>query len=555
MSAGRPLLRITRRTALAGAAAAGAASIVSPAVGLADAVDQRRAVFSRTIGTLNGESGALAAPRRFSLVGVQWAGPGRPTIELRTRSADGVWSPWVLASVLGHGPDGPTRRTVQIGEGIWTGPADYVQLRSPHTVHGVRLHFVSAALPDAVHAGAEAAAALPLAQPVLDAGPGPPAIIARSAWADGAKPKVSPAYGIVHLAFVHHTENPNGYSAAEVPAMLLAIYQFHRFVRGWNDIGYNFVIDAFGRIWEARAGGIDQAVIGAQAGGYNAVSTGAAVLGSFMDVVPSPAAIDALQRLLAWKLSLHGIPAQGHVTVEVSPADAFYTPFAPGAHVSLPRVAGHRDGDATSCPGDAFYARLPAIRANVAQLAGSPVKLTISASKTAAAAPATIGVSGRATMLSGGAPLAGAPLVLQQLTAAGEHTIASLTTEADGSWNTSLTLDHSLLVRALHVDAPASASDLLYLAVAPVIELSIDSKRPLKVSGTVMPPSRTVTIEVFSLRNGHRALALHKRVPVRQGRFVATLAIRRRGSYAVSAATRATVGNAAALSQPLAVKL
>ena len=71
------------------------------------------------------------------------------------------------------------------------------------------------------------------------------------------------------MAFVHHTENPNGYTAGEVPAMLRAIFVFHRYARGWNDIGYNFVIDLYGRIFEARAGGIDEPVVGAQAGGFN----------------------------------------------------------------------------------------------------------------------------------------------------------------------------------------------------------------------------------------------------------------------------------------------
>ena len=65
--------------------------------------------------------------------------------------------------------------------------------------------------------------------------------------------------------------------------MLRAIYVFHREVNGWNDIGYNFVIDLFGRVLEARAGGIDEPVVGAQAGGYNLVSTGVAVLGSFIE--------------------------------------------------------------------------------------------------------------------------------------------------------------------------------------------------------------------------------------------------------------------------------
>jgi hypothetical protein len=104
----------------------------------------------------------------------------------------------------------------------------------------------------------------------------------------------------VELAFVHHTQSPNGYASAEVPAMLRAIYLFHRHVKGWHDIGYNFVIDRFGRAFEARAGGIDESVIGAHAGGYNQYSTGVAVLGSFMGAPISPAARATLESLLAW---------------------------------------------------------------------------------------------------------------------------------------------------------------------------------------------------------------------------------------------------------------
>ena len=82
-----------------------------------------------------------------------------------------------------------------------------------------------------------------------------------------ARPAGPASYGTIKLAFVHHTDNPNGYSWADVPALLLAIFDYHRFVRGFFDIAYNFIIDPFGRIWEARAGGIDEPVVGAHAGG------------------------------------------------------------------------------------------------------------------------------------------------------------------------------------------------------------------------------------------------------------------------------------------------
>ncbi len=548
MTGARPRSGLTRRTVLAGAAAAGAAGLVAPVAGLAEAIERRPSIFSRWVGSFSGESGQLRAPRRFALVGVEWASPTGARIELRTRAGDGAWSRWALASVLGHGPDDPVTSRSRIGDPIWTGPADWVQLRSSRPLHGVRLHFVSATVPSP----ADVAAAFALAAPVLDAGPGQPPIIARDAWAHGAPPTVPPGYGTIKLAFVHHTENPNGYSAAEVPAMLLAIYQFHRFVRGWNDIGYNFVIDLFGRIWEARQGGIDRAVVGAQAGGYNLLSTGVAVLGSFMDVAPSAAAVDSLERLLAWKLSLHGVPTLGRVTVVVNPADAFYTPFRPGAHVSLPRIAGHRDGDSTDCPGNAFYAELPAIRPVVARLAGTPATLKLTPLPAGAVAPARIIFRGGLGLLHG-PPLAGATVELQKVTPTGAVTVATTTTAADGSWVSSLELTANTAIQALCRQAPAAVSDVAQVAVAPAIELTVESLSPLRVSGRVLPAQRRAIVDLYSLTRGHRRLVASRRVGVRRGRFTATIAVRRPGRYELVARTPAGAANAAGASKPVVV--
>ena len=162
---------------------------------------------------------------------------------------------------------------------MWTGRAQDLELRAGGSVRDVVLRFVVAPS----NSDATASEALALAGPVLDAGPGQPPIIARSAWAQGMAPAPAggAAYGVVRVAFVHHTVNPNGYSSSEVPAMLRAIWAYHVHANGWRDIGYNFVIDSFGRTFEARAGGIDEPVVGAQAGGYNLASTGVAVLGDF----------------------------------------------------------------------------------------------------------------------------------------------------------------------------------------------------------------------------------------------------------------------------------
>jgi hypothetical protein len=336
--------------------------------------------------------------------------------------------------------------------------------------------------------------ALELATPTLPAGGGQPPIIAREAWAHtSCTPRVAPEYGSVRLAFVHHTENPNGYTAAEVPAMLRAIFHFHRDVHGWNDIGYNFVVDRFGRIFEARAGGIDEPVTGAHAGGYNYCSTGIAVLGEYGGVRISPAARAALVRLLAWKLALHGTPIDGRVVVRVNPAGAVYSRFPANARVSLPRVAGHRDADSTDCPGNALYGELRGVRLSAAHLQGTPATMTLTlvpapvpspetppgtappsvstpppgttppgtappgAAQPGTAPPGTLPAStppgttplpatpsgrieGRIALL-GGSPIAGAPVEIQARSVSrrgevvGEQTLAQVQSAADGTWS------------------------------------------------------------------------------------------------------------------------
>ena len=552
---------LTRRAVLRGAAAAGAASLVRPSGAFAALSTAPGGVFSRWVGTVSGESAAIAAPRQFALVGVEWSGPAGVGIELRTRRAWGeAWSAWAVASVLGHGPDrgherGPVNEPAgRFGEPIWSGPADYVQLRSPRAVRGVRLHFVAARpVPPPAHA----AQATALAQPILDAGPGQPPIIARSAWAGGhAPPAHVPVYGTVKLAFVHHSDGTNGYAQSEVPAILRGIFDYHVYVRGFWDIAYNFAVDAFGQIWEARAGGVDLPVVGAHAGGYNQESTGIVVLGSFMDVVPSPAAIGALEHLLAWKLSLHGIPTLGRVTVEVDPSDAFYTPFAPGAHVSLPRVAGHRDGDTTDCPGNAFYARLPSIRPRVSALVGAPARATIAAPAATVAAGSAVTVSGRLTDLSSGAPLTGAPIELQQVGAPhSEQTIATLTTDASGNWSTTLTPTANLLLRALHRPGPAAVSHVAAVAVAPALTLTLDSTAPVQVSGTVSPHRASVTVDLYRVSGRRRHLIKSKRASAGAGTFGASFNPSRPGRYVVVARTTAGARNVAGASPPVALTI
>ncbi|MDQ6778857.1 MAG: N-acetylmuramoyl-L-alanine amidase, partial [Actinomycetota bacterium] len=476
-----------------------------------------------------------------------WEGPRSARIELRARSRGGAWGRWGVASTLGHGPDRPASDAL-IGEPVWNGSADSVELRSSRPLEGVRLHFV-----DVEGSTMATEAAAPLAQPVLDAGPGQPPIIARSAWAGrGSPPAVVPGYGEVKMAFVHHTDSLNGYASGEVPAIIQGMYVFHRFVRGWNDIGYNFVIDLYGRIWEARQGGIDHAVVGAQAGGYNLESTGVAMIGTFSGVVPSSVALASLQRLIAWKLSLHGMPTLGQVTVVVDPAAYFYTPFMPGQHVSLPRVAGHREGCTTDCPGNAFYARLPMLRPRIHALAGKAVRIALSAPAQPGSAAAPVALSGRLTDL-GGTAVAGALVEVQRfsatLRAVSTTTIGTATTGSDGSFTAAVSLRENTLLRALHRAAPAAVSTLVGVEVAPAITLTVQSTAPLTVSGTVEPTTKRATIDLFAVQpDGPWRPIGRKPVVVKDGAFAATITTPGPGAYGLSVHTPPDAVSAAGVS-------
>lgn len=163
---------------------------------------------------------------------------------------------------------------------------------------------------------------------------------------------------------IHHTVNDNAYADDDVPALLRGIRTFHVDTRGWDDIGYNFVVDRFGRIWQARDAAIESPTVGGHTLGLNAESVGVAVLGTFSDADPGQPVVEALARLLGWKCSLHGVDPLGSVEVTSSGNEFFDV----GERVEVPAISGHRDNQATSCPGSALYDRIGEIRAEAAEL-------------------------------------------------------------------------------------------------------------------------------------------------------------------------------------------
>lgn len=147
----------------------------------------------------------------------------------------------------------------------------------------------------------------------------------------------------VSKIIVHHTATTRN---LDDPAQAIRnIYYYHAITRGWGDIGYNYILDQKGNIYEGRYGG--DGVVGGHAYKYNVGSIGIAVLGNFEEnQVPQPV-IDSLANLIKIKSTKYGIDPEGSSTF--------------GGKI-LPNVIGHRDVGATACPGKNMYSLLPAIR-------------------------------------------------------------------------------------------------------------------------------------------------------------------------------------------------
>ncbi|MFB8024607.1 peptidoglycan recognition protein [Streptomyces sp. NPDC056465] len=194
-----------------------------------------------------------------------------------------------------------------------------------------------------------------------------PRIVSRAQWhADESLVREHAVYtGTVKAVFVHHTGHTNGYDCADAPEMLRAMEEAHVRGEGWDDIGYNFVVDRCGTVYEGRAGGVGRSVRGAHTTGFNAHSVGIAALGTFGPGVPVPKALlEGIAKVGAWKLD-PSVDPRGVVRMVSTNDDSRYRR---GEVVYLHAVAGHRDTFSTYCPGEALYAQLPAIRAEMARL-------------------------------------------------------------------------------------------------------------------------------------------------------------------------------------------
>lgn len=482
----------------------------------------------------------VRAPARFDLVGVAGAlGP----VSYRVRVRGGRWSPWTEADA---------------GDPVWAGGADEVQVRSEHGRPGSRLHYVvvpaSGGSPRAAGAqepdeGGEPDAGLdqpagsepPSGPEPVGGAPARPAIVSRDEWGaeESCRPRAVPAYGEVKAAVVHHTVSANDYGPERARSVVLGICRYHRNANGWNDIGYNALVDRYGVLYEGRAGGLERAVVGAHAQGYNSQTTGIASLGTHTSVPLGDAPLAALARYLSWKLSLHGVPARG--TVGLVSRGGGANRYRAGTPVQVQRILGHRDVDSTACPGGRLYEQLDLLRARVRT---GPVKVplvSLEPSPQVLDYPEQTVLAGRVMTAGGDEPLTGAPVRVQVLGRRGWRALAEATAGGDGGFEAVAAPAIHRYFRAL---VPAlggyrqGISTARRVLVRPAVESRLSSRSRLEaggaaiVAGSIEPRKPRLVMAVLRRgRDGRYRRLARVSIAARGGRYRARYRLRVPGSY------------------------
>jgi len=368
---------------------------------------------------LNASAGAPAtglavsrrATRPFALVGVTWTDTRRRldgTVEVRTRAAsDGRWTGWRALDVdeptaMEPGStDAPSRGGT---DPVWIGDSDGVEARvvaeptrggkpnatpdtqptrsgkpnaTPDTQptrsgkplpEGLRLDLINpeAGWPAAVEVARRPGEAR---RPGSPAGPvtaryqprPAPSLVTRAGWGADESIVTHPSEYTtdIEVLFVHHTAGDNGYRCADSARIVRAIEAYHVRSKGWNDIGYNFLVDRCGTLFEGRRGGTGRAVLGAHTLGFNLHSAAIAVIGDYRDTAAPARVTTVIAQVAAYKLGMYGNLATGRTVLVSTGSDR----YAAGARATLNRISGHRDTGRTECPGDTLYGQLPSIRA------------------------------------------------------------------------------------------------------------------------------------------------------------------------------------------------
>ena len=318
----------------------------------------------------DGESKVIASLHEFRALAVKWAAlaPAPDSISIQVRvSPDGIgWENWSVVHRNADFEDSDTSACLLLLNSNYRFVQFRVLLKAGDNSDSPILRMLLFQFIDPGYSRKAPGLAAIITPKAGTSMPPKPPIISRIDWQcpDGEDaPLWAPEYTSVTHLIVHHTDTSN--SSPDWAGDVRAIWYYHTYGNGWGDIGYNYLIDPNGTIYEGRAGGDD--VKGAHFSCANSYTMGVGLLGDFTSILPTTAALSSLEALLAWKAAQRGIDPEG-------------SSYHAASQLTLNNISGHRDGNpmpvgcpsGTVCPGDAFYPMLPAIRSGVAQIiAGS----------------------------------------------------------------------------------------------------------------------------------------------------------------------------------------
>ena len=320
-----------------------------------------------------------ANTKPFTLVGITSPEPFAEGARVLVRvEEESGWTSWTPVDIQMDQPDGEEARNMRFGtEPLLTNLATSVEVRidTPDGVEVTQPLMIlldsptvksDASIPDPDVDGSDSGPLSTVAASTISAPM--PAIITRSEWgADESLRRSGPRFApTIKAAFIHHTASKSNYSPEEAPAQMRNLYTY--FTKGlrYSDMAYNFIVDRFGRLYEGRAGGMDQAVVGGHTAGFNDQTFGVSALGNFQTFKPNDpemaSMIDSVSSLLAWKLSMNHRDPNGQISL-VSDSSSGTSQYEPGQSATALVVGTHGGIGATLCPGRHLEAQLPALRA------------------------------------------------------------------------------------------------------------------------------------------------------------------------------------------------
>lgn len=336
----------------------------------------------------------------FRMLGVTWSGTGPSEdgtvlVTARTRT-DGEWSDWfeLHTNVDGGTEASPNGRFGTVP--YWAGDSDGVQVRVD-AVGDAELADVRADLIEPGTSAADAAIGGDWNGSAASAATDRPPIVTRAEWGadERLRDKRLENSDTFKVAFVHHTAGSNNYTRSESPAVVRGLYSYYVNTLDYADMGYNFLVDKYGTIYEGRAGSITKPVRSAASGGFNTDTLAVVAMGNFETAPASDAMVRGISKILAYRLSRYHRDPFGS---KVLTAEVGSSKFPAGRKVSMKVISGHRDSQLTACPGGNLYKRIPAIRKMAARAMGSSlIEPTVSTRSVPMGSDVDIAVRARVT--------------------------------------------------------------------------------------------------------------------------------------------------------------